>query len=186
MAEVKGTAVGVTGEYVRVKYGEGGHRRWLESLSPRSRAIFSSAVFSNVWFPLEPAFIEPTQRVCDLFHAGRPIGAVEIGRFSAERAVRGIYKFFVRLGSPEWLIERASSVFATYYRPCQMCSVPLARQRVARRISGFPDMHRLIEARIEGWIARAMEISGCGEVHVRTATSLTEGAACTELQVSWS
>jgi hypothetical protein len=185
MAEVKGTAVGVTPEYVKARYGDGGHKRWLDSLSPRARGIFTSSIYSNVWFPLEPAFIEPTQRVCELFHGGRPQGAVDIGRFSADRALRGIYKFFVRLGSPEWLIERASSVFSTYYRPCQMRGIPLERRKVALRISDFPDIHPLVEARIEGWIARAMEISGCRDVNVLTALSLTAGAACTEIQVRW-
>jgi hypothetical protein len=185
MAEVKGTAVSVTPEYVKARYGEGGYKRWLDALSPKARAIFTGAIYPNVWFPLDSGFIEPTRVVCDLYHGGRPSGAIDIGRFSAERSLRGIYRFFVRLGSPESLIERASSVFATYYRPCRMEGIPIGRRLVALRILDFPEIHKLVEARVEGWIARAMEISGCNDVRVSVSASLTDGERCTEIQVAW-
>jgi hypothetical protein len=185
MAEVKGTAVSVTPEYVKARYGESGRKRWLESLSPEAQAIFSRTIYPNLWFPLEFGFVEPTRKVCELFHGGRPLGAIDVGRFSADSALRGIYKFFVRLGSPEALMERASSVFATYYRPCRMEGIPLGKRKIALRISDFPEIHALVEARIEGWIHRALEISGCQDVQVTVTASLTRGDPCTEMQVGW-
>jgi hypothetical protein len=185
MAEVKGTAVSVTPEYVKARFGESGQRRWLESLSPAAQAIFSRTIYPHLWFPLELGFVEPTRKICELFHGGRSLGAIDVGRFSAERALRGIYKFFVRLGSPESLIERASSVFATYYRPCRMEGIPMGKGKVALRIFDFPEIHTLVEARVEGWVLRAMEISGCKDIQVNVTASLTRGDPCTELQVGW-
>jgi hypothetical protein len=185
MVEVKGTAVNVTLDYVKKRHGDAGLKRWLDSLSPRARDIFSSVIYSNVWFPLEPAFLEPTMKACELFHGGKAAGAVEIGRFSADRALRGIYKFFVKLGSPEWLLDRASTVFATYYRPCRMVAVSRGPRSAELRVMNFPDLSGLVEARIQGWIARSLEISGCLDVRVAVAASQTMGESFTEFAVEW-
>src|SRR4051812_3154699 len=123
MVEVKGTAVSVVPDFVEARHGASGVARWVGALRQKGRPIFASPGYSNPWYPLDAAFTEPAARVCDLFYGGSRHGAVRIGEFSADRALRGIYKFFVKLGSPEWLLTRASSVFSTYYRPARMRAV---------------------------------------------------------------
>jgi hypothetical protein len=185
MVEVKGTAVRVVSDYVQARYGAPGLQRWTERLSPGARGIFANPVYPNLWYPLDTAFLEPTAKVCELFQAGSRQGAVQIGRFSAERALRGIYKFLVKLGSPETLLERASSVFATYYRPCRMEAEMKAKKLAHLRITHFPGITGLIEARIEGWAARSLEISGCADVSARITDSLAAGGRFTQFELSW-
>src|SRR4051794_28106977 len=151
----------------------------MESLGPGARAIFASPIYSNVWYPLGAAFVEPAGKVCDLFYAGSRQGAVQIGAFSAERALRGIYKFFVKLGSPESLLARASSVFSTYYRPAHMEALTHGRGRAHLEVSNFIGMSPIVEARIEGWVSRSLEISGCAAVRVEVSESMARGHAVT-------
>jgi hypothetical protein len=185
MVEVKGTGVNVVPEYVKARHGSTGLGRWMDSLSPAARTIFANPIYSNVWYPLDAAFTEPTTKVCELFHGGARTGAVQIGRFSGDRALRGIYKFFVKLGSPESLLERASSVFSTYYRPAHMQSASDGRGRAHLDVTGFSGLNAIVEARIEGWVARSLEISGCTDVHVSVAASLTTGQPSTRFDLSW-
>src|SRR4051812_18141959 len=166
MVEVKGTAVSVGPGFVKGRHGASGFARWMDALGQKARTIFASPVYSNLWYPLDAAFTEPAARVCDLFYGGSRHGAVRIGEFSADPALRGIYKFFVKLGSPEWLLTRASSVFSTYSRPARMRAVSAGPGSAYLAVSEFAGMSPIVEARIEGWVARSLEISGCTDVQV--------------------
>jgi hypothetical protein len=185
MVEVKGTAVNVVAEFVKARHGSAGFTRWMEALGQKARGIFASPVYSNVWYPLDAAFTEPAARVCELFYGGSRTGAVKIGEFSADRALRGVYKFFVKIGSPEWLLTRASSVFSTYYRPARMDSVAEGRGRAHLTVSEFAGMSPIVEARIEGWVARSLEISGCTDVRVAVSESMAYGQAVTRFDLTW-
>jgi hypothetical protein len=46
-------------------------------------------------------------------------------------------------------------------------------------------MDEVIENRIAGWMQRAVEISGCRHVAVKTDKSLTKQESYTEFKVSW-
>jgi len=185
MVEVKGTAVNVVPDFVKARHCATGFARWMDTLGAKARAIFASTVYSNVWYPLDTAFTEPASRVCDLFYGGSRSGAVQIGEFSADRALRGVYKFFVKLGSPEWLLTRASSVFSTYYRPARMESESAGRGHAYLVVSQFAGMSPVVEARIEGWVARSLEISGCNGVQVAVAESMAMGEPVTRFALSW-
>ena len=43
--------------------------------------------------------------------------AWELGRFSAALTLRGVYRVFLRLGSPGRMLVRATSIFESFYRP---------------------------------------------------------------------
>ena len=58
-------------------------------------------------------------------------------------------------------------------------------KRVVLHIKEFPELERLVELRICGWIERALEISGSKSVNVRITKSLTKQDAVTEIIVEW-
>jgi hypothetical protein len=118
--EVNGAAVVSLPLFIKDRYGEEGFRRWLDSLSEQSREIFSLPVFQSSWYPMKEILVEPTKKLCELFFDGNLKGAWVCGRHSADHGLRGIYKVFVRLSSPEFLINKASVILPTYYRPSKM------------------------------------------------------------------
>ncbi len=183
---VKGAAVNILPKYVQKNFGKEALTQWLNSITPAAREVFDGSISAKDWFPLKEAFIEPTATLCQLFYNWDYKGAWELGRFSADQSLRGIFKLFVKFGSPEVLINRAGVAFSTYYDPSTI-KVQLDDQGFPiMRIMEFADIDKLVEMRIGGWIERALEISGCKNVGIKITKSLTKGDSYTEYKISWS
>jgi len=182
--EIKGSAVKSIPDFLK-KFHPDKYSYWLAMLPEKSRKIFSEMVLSTNWYSLQDAAVVPTEVLGRILFNSAEKGAWECGRFSAETALTGIYKFFVKAASPVYIIERAGRVLATYYQPCKMEAVEKGDDYVILRISLFEEPSRLIEARICGWIERAMEIHGVSFVTVTIQKSLTRGDAYTEFLVKW-
>ena len=112
-------------------------------------------------------------------------GAWEAGKFSAQKALTGIYKLFVKASSPGFIIQRASRIFATYYQPCQMEVLERTETSVLLEISNMTISDIVIEYRIGGWIEKALEISGAKNVGIKYLKSKAKGDAVTQLDIKW-
>jgi hypothetical protein len=181
--EVKGTAVLPLREFVRDRF-ESQYEEWLNALSPQSRQIIEWCLVGE-WYPLAAAFIEPTRKVCDLFYSGDEKTAWQIGRFSADYALKGFFRIFVRFGSPHFILSRGTHIFSQYYRPSEMRITEQTKKQCLVQIIRFDGLHRLVELRIGGWIERAVEISGKKVLRCEITRSLTQGAPMTEYAVEW-
>ena len=83
------------------------------------------------------------------------------------------------------MIQRTSTIFSSYYRPSQMRIKSLADKRAVVQIVEFPEPSDLVEARISGWIERALTISGCEEVQCLFTSSLTRNDPRSEFVAEW-
>ncbi|MBW1813316.1 MAG: hypothetical protein JRJ39_06480 [Deltaproteobacteria bacterium] len=183
--EVKGGAVSSVPEFVRTKFGSR-YEEWLDSLSEDSNKIMKEHIIPAIsWYPIRPGLIEPTQKICELFYDNDENGAWEAGRFSADIGLIGVYKMFVKLGSPKFIVGRAATIFSSYYKPCRMEIAGEAEKMVVLHIKKFLELERLVELRICGWIERALEISGSKAVKVELTKSLTNQDQVTEIVVEW-
>ena len=116
--EIKGTAVIAIRDYVKTHYGDR-YKEWLQSLPDNVQSIYSGMIDSSGWYPLGEGGLIPTKKTAEMFFNGDyEKGAWDAGKFSAQKALTGIYKIFVKASSPGYIIQRASRVFSTYYRPC--------------------------------------------------------------------
>jgi len=184
--EVKGTAVTTIPLFVKKKHGEAAYEKWLGALSPKARGAFSGMVLSSAWYPLHEMLVEPTQAICDMFYGGSMQGAVELGRLSADHGLRGVYRLFVRVSNPEFIIQRAGQILPTYYRPSGMKVTEHARGRAVVRVTEFPEPHPVVEHRILGWMGQALEICGVKNVRGAIRSSMASGAPHTEFDLTWS
>lgn len=182
--EIKGSAVKSIPEYVK-KFHPEKFTTWLDALPEKSRKIFSEPVLPSNWYSLQDAAIIPTEALGQILFSDAVKGAWQCGRFSAETALTGIYKFFVKAATPIFIIERAGRIFSTYYQPCTMSVVEKGTDYVILHISNFDEPSQLVEGRIGGWIERAMEIHGVSFVTVTIEKSLTKGDPVTEILVKW-
>ncbi|MHB9027390.1 MAG: hypothetical protein ACYC9O_01335 [Candidatus Latescibacterota bacterium] len=97
----------------------------------------------------------------------------------------GIYKVLVKLSSPEILIKKAGPILVNYYRPGKIEVTNSDSNHVTLRITEFPEMSKVVEYRIAGWMERALEICGSTNVTVNLTNSLADGDMCTEYSISW-
>jgi len=182
--DVKGTAVVSIPEFIQSRF-PSRMEEWLDALSAGARAIVSKKILASSWYPLSDAVLEPTQKLCDLFYDGQDKGAWEAGRFSADHGLQGVYKVFVKVATPQFLISRAGRIFSSYYRPSSIEIDEVGAGAVIMRIVEFPEPDRLIEARIGGWVERALEICGCRNLEITTPRSMTAGESVTEIKAQW-
>ncbi|HAZ04026.1 MAG: hypothetical protein A2W95_16980 [Bacteroidetes bacterium GWA2_40_14] len=182
--EIKGTAVKTIPEFVKQRH-PGEYLKWVNSLSVASKKIVAD-VNVPTWYPLQPAAVEPTQKVIEMFFGGDvKMGAWELGRYSADVSLNGIYKLYVKFSSPGHIISRASRIFAAYYNPSKLEASELHPNSVKLLMTEFNQPSEVIEYRIAGWIERALEISGCKGVEVKITESLAKGQSKTVYENSW-
>ena len=72
--------------------------------------------------------------------------------------------------TPSFIINRATSILPTYYKPSEIKVVEKMEKGVVIRISSFPEISDIIEHRIGGWI----EIQGCESVDVKITKSIAK------------
>lgn len=182
--EVKGVAVKSIQLFVEKKHSDR-YNEWLNSLSEKSKLIFNGRIIDGAWYDMHDAVVEPTDKICKLFYNGSERGAWESGKFSAEIGLKGIYSFFIKVLSPEFLISRASNIISTYWRPCEIKAGKTDKNIAFLHIIKFDEPNNLVEQRIGGWIEKAFEICGCKNLNISITKSLAKGDELTEYKSIW-
>lgn len=176
--QIKGTAVKVTQEYVNHFFPEK-YNAWFDNLPEKSKQIFEKAIFPNQWYDLMDAVIIPTMEVSKMFFdRNDEKAAFELGRYSAETALKGIYKIFLRVSSPQFVISRATNIFDTYYTPAVIQIDEKSDKGMSIRLEGFDKENILIMKRIEGWIAKTLELVAKKEIHTHLRIEQGDELVC--------
>jgi hypothetical protein len=157
----------------------------MEKLPEDSRQLMTDKIIANNWYPIRQAMVEPMRVICDLFYDKDLRGAWDSGRFAAEDAFHGVYKVLALVHSPQFLIEKASSVFSGYYQPSQFILKQINVTCAVLYILQFEEPSELVENRIAGWIERAMQLIGCQGIDVGISESLAKGGNYTEIVCRW-
>lgn len=185
MLQVKGTVAVNIRNYIKKEHADN-YKSWLNNLPPNSRNIFTNSINASEWLSVEDAAISPTQKIADLyFNKDVKKAAWALGRYNAEESLRGIYKVFVLMATPKFMIDRASKIMTTFYNPSQMEVVASRPKGVTLQIIRLDDANPVIEYRIGGWIERALEICGCKGLVVKITKAISSGDAQTEYTIDW-
>ncbi len=182
--QVKGAAVVSTKAFVEATHEEE-LIKWLSNLPEQSQKIYTQTISESKWYPLNDAFIIPTRIMLGMFYNNDLKGAYELGSYSAEKGLTGIYKVFVKMGSPSFIISRAAKVFSTYYKGSSIKVLSSTKKSVILMIDKFPEYADVVEQRIIGWIDKALVISGCKNVKTQVVHSFLNGDSFTELFTTW-
>ncbi len=154
-------------KFIKLNFGEEGYKKWLLSISPEAREIYTNKKV-NDWYDLENIFLDPLQKLCDLFYDGDFFGAEELGKFDVESSINRILKFFVKLGSPEFVIKKTSAIFGKYYKGVSAEIINLEKNKTRVRVHNFENMKKINEHLLIGWMIRALEISGAKNIKINT------------------
>lgn len=183
--EIKGTAVKTTPDFVREKFAPR-YNEWLLSLPPNSRELMEQTIYATSWYSLIDSVIIPTQKVGDLFYAGNHTrAALDLGRYSSEVALKGIYKIFVRVSSPHFVLSRASSIFSAYYKPSDIKVIESKDRRCVLELKQFHASEKLIMHRIAGWIEKTLEITLKAALRVEVQNDISGTNLSTKITAEW-
>jgi len=182
--EVKGTAVKTITEFVINKF-PNEFDAWFDSLPEMSKSFMKERISLTNWYPLESALLIPTRKVGEMFYKDVQKGAFEMGVFSSEQAIKGIYKMLVLVSSPSFIVNRTSSIMSNYYRPCRMEITKRAKDMAILSMIEFPNPDIVVDYRILGWIKNTIEVSKFKGPKVEILKSMGKGDSTTEYLIQW-
>jgi hypothetical protein len=159
LPQVKGTAVRASMRFLQERFGPAGVGPVLEKLDPKHRAELGSGVLDSVWYPMS-LLLELMRAAVAVHGEGHPELIREMGRASAEYGVKGVYKVFFKVGSPQFIIGRASRVFSSYYDTGQIRVVESGPGRAVLDLAGFDAGAPEFCQRILGWMEKTVEMAG--------------------------
>ena len=183
--EIKGVSIKSTSEFVKEKF-PNKYDIWINTLPEESKKIFTGLVMPTAWYPLKEAFIIPIEKIGELFYDSAKIAAEKSGRYSAEKSLKGIYKIFVKVASPQYVIKRGSNVFSSYYKPARIKASSTSKKSAKVTIYNFSKEEEVIISRVAGWIQRAAEITGESNVRTQISQTSENGDPTYFIDVNWS
>lgn len=154
MAYIKGRVLLDTLAAVKERAGEQEVSKIIKSLSDESRRVFESPILFSHWYPLD-AFVEFLEvDVRETASGDREILAKRSEKV-IESPLRGVYRIFVKLGSPKFVITRISAVHETYFQGVKI--VPVVEGcRASVRYFGFRREHNIMEHAIIGFFRKLL------------------------------
>jgi hypothetical protein len=184
MVQIKGSAIKETINQIKSRAGEAAFQKILGLLDEETRKVCEGEVFSSTWYPLDlfTRFLEIEVRV---LADGKEEMVTRGSEAVIERQLRGIYKAFVKLGSPEFVVKRIAAVHATYFQGVPIDVQLQGNNRALVKYTGFEKQHRIMGFAIVGFFKKALEISGAKDVAIHFSTPIEEGKGYSELSIAW-
>lgn len=162
--KIKGTSIKSTKNFVE-KFHPNQYNQWIDSLPPESHKLFTGTVLATEWYPIMDGMIIPVRKIAELFYnSDEAKAAFDVGKHSAESSLTGVYKIFVKISSPLFLLKRSQNIFSTYYTNSKFEIIDSTKNTAQFRISGFKKEYTQIFDRIEGWIEVALHLVGATPV----------------------
>jgi hypothetical protein len=184
MVQIKGSAIKETIDQIKSRAGEEAFQKILGLVDEETRKVCAGEVFSSTWYPLDlfTRFLEIEIKV---LADGKEEMVTRGSEAVIERQLRGIYKAFVKLGSPEFVIKRIAAVHATYFQGVPIEVQLQGNNKALVKYTGFEKQHRIMGFAIVGFFKKALEISGAKDVVIYFSIPIEEGKAYSELSIAW-
>lgn len=183
--KVKGTGIKTTKDFVKSRFPKS-YEKWLQSLNENSRKLYEGITDVSQWYPIEEAYIMPVRKIAELFYEGKAEKCGEdIGQFSADIALKGVYKVFLLIASPNFLMKRASKIISTFYVPSEVNIANSGAKNVTLEVINFDKIDLALEYRIAGWCKRALELANCNQVNYEVTSFISKGHDKTVIHFNW-
>ena len=125
-----------------------------------------------------------TEQAAKLCGAQLPQFAREAGRFSAAEAVRGVYRLFARVLTPDALLAKAAAMWSAMNTAGRMEVHRESDHAASLRLADFPS-EAVMCARIAGWIEQMIELTGTKKYVVVKSQCVAKGDRVCEWKLTW-
>ena len=184
MIQVKGTAPASTVRFVTERFGEEGLRQIVAELPPEQRAEVEAGLLVSAWYPF--SLLINLSRAAEKHFGGQvPRIQHEMGRASADYGLTTVYKFFFRIGSPQFILSRASSLFRHYYTTGDLRAAVAEPGHAIMELSGFEEPAPELCDRLVGWYERTIELAGGKSFRAVHDRCMNRGDALCRTEAWW-
>jgi len=184
MLHIKGTAVMDAMEAIKARAGREELEKILSLLDVEAKETFRGPLSLSSWYSCDAfaRFLEVDIRETA---GGNEKELIRRSEAVIEKQLSGIYKMFVKLGSPEFVIRRIAAVHSTYFDGVQIIPEMQGPKSATIQYVGFSRNHRIMGFAIIGFFRKALEISGAKKVDVHFTVPIEAGEKFCELALSW-
>ncbi|HPR62673.1 MAG TPA: hypothetical protein PK014_00495 [Thermoanaerobaculia bacterium] len=159
MIKAKGPILKSVLKYIKGHLGESGYEAFLKTLPEDIQKVLARPILTSEFYPSDiivgimDAYVKQGDLdAAKVFH--------DMGRVSADEGFTGIYKIFLKVGSPAMMIRQAPLIFKSYYSQGKMEAEVVSKNDANVKITGAEFGHPALCTRITGFIERTMELSG--------------------------
>lgn len=182
---VRGSALWARKEWVRHEHGEAGLERLLAHLSPAGRNLIHAEVERSEWYNF-PLFLDWCVAVDKEFGDGDCKLNIEMARWSAHKNTPALYSVFVRLGSVDWILNKATKLWGEHFNAGSLEVTHEKGVNVAdARLVDWPFPHLAHGYSVLGFAMGCIELSGAKNVRGELVSCRSLGGDETLLRVRW-
>ncbi|NVB37970.1 hypothetical protein G6O69_08990 [Pseudenhygromyxa sp. WMMC2535] len=157
----------ISGHVIRSRYmfvrkaGDEAFEKVLAALTPEARKVMETGPLETVWYPYD-VLIDISVTVDRVLGQGDLQLCEEMGSFSCQHNLTGIYRVFFRFGNLNFLLDRAAKAYHSQYDFGSMRVIrdPENKHKVTLELANVPRPHRAVYLAIKGWAIKAAELSG--------------------------
>jgi hypothetical protein len=183
--QVKGTSIITTRDFVKVTF-PAKYNDWLKSLPADSKKLYEGSVKVSDWYDIKAAYIIPMDKIVEQFYNFNIQKAGEdLGKFSAKVALTGVYKVFLFVATPQYLMKRASRMVETFYIPSEVEVAETASKTAVMKIKKFDGITKVLEYRFAGWCVKALELCNCKNITYKITSHISSGQSNTAIEFKW-
>ncbi len=184
MPQVKGTAVQSSLRYVGERFGQETLARIVGRLERPDREVLGQAILPSSWYPMS-AFLHFMQEARRELGPKDPELLRQMGRASCDYGMTTVYRVFFKLGSPEFVIGRASGVFSSYYDTGSVRIVERGPGLAIVELADFDGAGPEFCERLHGWMERILELAGARNVRSAHSSCVHRGGAVCRFEGRW-
>lgn len=183
--KVKGTVVASIDKFVKDNF-PAKYKDWKLRLPDESKELFNNPVMATEWYDAKGGVLLPTKLIGEMFYDFNVKKAAwDAGNYSAKVALTGVYKVFILVSTPAFMMARAGKIMGSFYDQAVLTIAENRSKGITLHMTQFPEAHEIFDHRIGGWMERALIICGCKNIQSKIPKSLSKGDNVTEFIIDW-
>jgi hypothetical protein len=183
--QVKGGPLKSRLAWAREQYGAHGLRQLEGELSAAGRNLVHGDVDPRAWYNF-PLFVELGTAMDRLWGKGDQSLNIELARWNAHAQTPLLYQAFIRVGSVDWVLARASKLWSELFSAgAFVVRHEPGQPRAEGEIVDFPSTHMVLLYSTLGFSMGCLELSGGKNVSGEVVSARARGAERDLVRVTW-
>ncbi|NTV53365.1 MAG: hypothetical protein HGA76_10195 [Candidatus Firestonebacteria bacterium] len=184
MANVKGAAWLCNYDYFLKLGGPEGMQRVKAALKPEDQNILNTLILPSTW--VDWGFLMRFKILADkLLGKGDSYHVKQASIYTAQQALGGIHRVFIKLATPQFIIARTGQIWRQYYDCGTAEVVKQTKTGGTLMLGGMPDIPLYHEMDNLPYMEEALRMSGSKKVTSTQSKCMARGDDCCLLEFTW-
>jgi hypothetical protein len=184
MVEIKGAVINGSINAVKKRNGVQVYNDIISQLDEQTRQFYEKPISVTGWY-LYDFLIKFLEAEIKLTATGDENELQRRSEELFEKQLKGIYKIFFELGSPEVVFDHFSTLIMAYFKGVLVKVKFDGPDKAIITYTGFEKQHRLVQPSLLGFLKKVLEISGVKDIHAKHLTLIEKGKGYLEFELTW-